>query len=151
MDGTFAAKPGPDTPISKLRLRPAIRDGRAATIREVAVRMRAEDVSSIVIDTEPPSIVTERDLTRALAEGLDPSEPAMRVATRAPVWVPPTITVVHAAATMVQVGMRHMLVLNVDGEPVGVLSMRDVFEVLLRSVDGGGWLVDFATALGDVG
>ena len=148
MDGTFPAKLGPDTPISKLRLRPPVRTGRQATIREVAVLMRSEDVSSVVIDTEPPSIITERDLARAVAEGIEPSEPAMAVATRAPIWVPPTTTVVHAAANMVQVGMRHMLVVAASGEPVGVLSMRDVFEILLRSVDGG-WLVDFAAALGD--
>lgn len=147
MDGTFAGI-GPDTPISRLQLRPPVREGREATIRQVAFRMRGDDVSSLVIDTEPPSIVTERDLTRGLAEGVDSSEPAMRVATRAPVWVPPTITVVHAAALMVQVGMRHMLVLATNGEPVGVLSMRDLFEILLRSYDGGGWLVDFAAALG---
>ena len=148
--GGAVAKFGPDTPISKLDLRPPVREGRDATIRQVAALMRAEDVSSVVIDTEPPSIVTERDLTRALAEAIDPSEPAMRVATRAPVWVPPTITIVHAAATMVQVGMRHMLVVATSGEPVGVLSMRDLFEILLRSYDGGAWLVDFAAALGDV-
>ncbi len=149
MDERFG-KLGPDTPISKLDLRPPVREGRQATIRQVAALMRAEDVSSVVIDTEPPSIVTERDLTRALAEAIDPSQPAMRVATRAPVWAPPTITVVHAAATMVQVGMRHMLVLATSGEPVGVLSMRDLFEILLRSYDAGAWLVDFAAALGDV-
>ena len=149
MDERFG-KLGPDTPISKLDLRPPVREGRQATIRQVAALMRAEDVSSVVIDTEPPSIVTERDLTRALAEAIDPSQPAMRVATRAPVWVPPTMTVVHAAATMVQVGMRHMLVLATTGEPVGVLSMRDLFEILLRSYDAGAWLVDFAAALGDV-
>ena len=148
MDGTFA-KPGPDTPISKLDLRTPVRGGREATIRQVAARMRADDVSSVVIDTEPPSIITERDLTRALAEGIDPSQPATRVATRAPVWVAPSTTVVHAAATMVQEGMRHMLVLASTGEPVGVLSMRDLFEILLRSYDGGSWLVDFASALSD--
>jgi CBS domain-containing protein len=147
VDGTFP-RFGPDTPISKLHLRSPVREGRHATIREVASRMRAEDVSSVVIDTEPPSIITERDLTRALADEIDPSEPAMRVATRAPVWVPPTITIVHAAARMVQEGMRHMLVIDSTGEPVGVLSMCDLFEVLVRSVDGGGWLVDFAAALG---
>jgi CBS domain-containing protein len=134
----------------RLDLRPPVREGRQATIRQVAVLMRAEDVSSVVIDTEPPSIITERDLARAVAQEIDPSELAMRVATRAPVWVPPTTTVVHAAATMVQVGMRHMLVIDSSGEPVGVLSMRDVFEVLVRSVDGGAWLVDFAAALGGV-
>lgn len=139
---------GPDTPISKLALRAPVRVGRESTIREAAVLMRTEDVSSVVIDTEPPSIITERDLARALAQDLHPSEPAMQVATRAPVWVPPTITVVHAAATMVQVGMRHMLVIDSTGEPVGVVSMRDLFEILLRSYDGGGWLVDFAAAMG---
>ncbi len=147
MDGKFA-RFGPDTPINKLDLRPPVREGRQATIRQVAALMRAEDVSSVVIDTEPPSIITERDLTRALAQEIDPSEPVMRVATRAPVWVPPTTTIVHAAATMVQEGMRHMLVIDSTDEPVGVLSMRDLFEVLVRSVDGGGWLVDFAAALG---
>ena len=147
MDAKYANF-GPDTPISKLELRAPVRAGRQATVREVAVLMRTEDVSSVVIDTEPPSIITERDLTRALAQELDSSEPAVQVATRAPVWVPPTITVVHAAATMVQVGMRHMLVIDSTGEPVGVVSMRDLFEILLRSYDGGGWLVDFAAAMG---
>lgn len=85
-----------------------------------------------------------------MAEAVDPSEPAMRVATRAPIWASPTTTVVHATAAMVQTGMRHMLVLTTDAEPVGVLSMRDLFEILLRSYDGGAWLVDFAAALGDV-
>ena len=70
---------------------------------------------------------------------------------RAPLWVPPTMTVVHAAATMVQFGMRHLLVVDTTGEPVGVLSMREAFAILLRSVDPGGWLADFAAALEDVG
>lgn len=149
MEGSFPPKHGPDTPISQLHLRPPVRQGHQSTIGEVARCMRAEDVSAVVIDTHPCSIVTERDLARAVADDVDPSEPATRVATRAPVWVAPSTTVVHAAATMVQEGMRHMLVVDSSGEAVGVLSMRDVFEVLLRSVDGG-WLVDFAAALREV-
>jgi CBS domain-containing protein len=150
VDWTFD-RPGPDTAIGKLHLRAPVREGRQATICEVAARMRAEDVSSVVIDTDPPSLVTERDLTRALATDIEPSEPAMRVATRGPLRVPPTMTVVHAAATMVHFGLRHLLVVDISAEPVGVLSMRDAFEILLRSVDPGGWLADFSAALGDIG
>jgi CBS domain-containing protein len=71
-------------------------------------------------------IVTERDLTAALAEGADPA--TTRVAeymTEQPVTVAPDDDLEVAARRMAEFGVRHLPV--VDGNRlVGVLSMRDL-------------------------
>lgn len=142
---------GPDTPVGGLSLRPAIKVGRDVSIQGAAALMRREDVSALIVETEPESFVTERDLTRALAEEIDPSEPVTIIATRAPVWAPSTITVAHAAAVMVRFGLRHLVVVADSGEAASVLSIRDAFAILLSNVEPSGWLAGFASALGDVG
>ncbi len=71
-------------------------------------------------------IVTERDLTAAIAEGADPA--TTRVAdymTDRPITVAPDDDLGVAAQRMAELGVRHLPV--VDGNRlVGVLSMRDL-------------------------
>jgi CBS domain-containing protein len=113
--------------------------------------MRKEDISSLIVDTEPPSFLTERDLVRAMAQGCNASAPVSTVATRAPVWVPPTVSVENAAAIMVAYGLRHLVVLGPAGEPVGVLSIRDALASVLREIDASAWLDALGAPPGDVG
>ena len=112
--------------------------------------MRREGISSLVVDTDPESFVTERDIVSAVASGQELSDPVSAIATRAPVWVPATISVPHAAALMIGLGVRHLLVLAPTGEVTGVLSIRDAFEVLLPMLDADGWLSVLSSALADV-
>ncbi|MGH9276537.1 MAG: CBS domain-containing protein [Acidimicrobiales bacterium] len=113
--------------------------------------MRRHNISSLVVDTEPISLVTERDLVRAMADGRALSDAVSSVATRAPVWIPPTVTVAHAAAIMAHVGLRHLVVVDLAGEPAGVLSIRDALDAILRSTEPDGWLAAFPAVAGDVG
>jgi CBS domain-containing protein len=137
----------PDTAVGRLNLRPPVIVSADSTIRSVAGTLRTENVGSVLIDTRPSSFATERDLVQALAEGLDPSSPITRVATMAPVWVPPSLSVVNAAALMVRMGMRHLPILDHGGQALGVLSMRDAFDVLLQSVEPSRWLASFESFL----
>jgi len=142
--GTHA---GPETPVGRLKLRPVVLVAPNSTIRAVAGTLRAENVASVLIDSQPSSLATERDLVRALADGMDPSWPITRIATMAPVWVPPTVSVVNAAALMVRMGVRHLPILDRGGQPVGVLSMRDAFDVLLTAVEPSRWIASFEAFL----
>jgi CBS domain-containing protein len=99
------------------------------TLRQAARRMvRNGTGAAVVIDgvLPGPAMITERDLLRAVAAGLDPS--AERVEdhmTQAIVTAAPGWPIGQAAMVMVKHGVRHVLVF--DGRDlVGVLSMRDV-------------------------
>ncbi|MCB9010652.1 MAG: CBS domain-containing protein [Actinobacteria bacterium] len=83
-----------------------------------------------------PAVVTERDLLRAVAQGLDPQTEHVadhmtsRLVTAGPTW-----SVEKAGDLMVQHGVRHVLVF--DGpDLVGILSMRDVVRVCGLSTAG---------------
>jgi CBS domain-containing protein len=122
------------TPIGQLSLRKLVTVPSGASLREVASRLERADVSSALVDTHglPREFVSERDLARGLAKGRGPDDPVETVATRGPVWATTTTTLGEAADMMVRHEIRHLVVLAADGEAVGVLSMRDVFPVLLR-------------------
>ncbi len=143
-DGTPAA---PETAVGKLNLRSPVRVAADSTIRDVAATLRAENIASVLIDTRPCSLATERDLVQAIADGMEPSWPVTRIATMAPVWVPPTVSVVNAAALMVRMGVRHLPILDHSSNAIGVLSMRDAFDVLLRAVEPSRWLAHFEAFL----
>jgi CBS domain-containing protein len=74
-------------------------------------------------------IVTERDLTAAVADGVDPARTLVRDRmTPAPATVAPDDEVADAARTMADLGVRHLPV--VEGERlVGMLSIRDLIDL----------------------
>jgi CBS domain-containing protein len=73
-------------------------------------------------------IVTERDLTAALAEGADPvTTPVSDYMTPAPEVLGPDSELADAAHLMVELGIRHLPIVR-SGRLVGVLSMRDVLD-----------------------
>jgi len=82
--------------------------------------------------------VTERDLTRAFANGMGPEAPLAQFVVRAPVVVSPSTTVLDATATMLRKKVRHLVVATA-GHPAAVLSLRDAVEVLLETLDPGVW------------
>ncbi len=104
------------------------------SIAEAARKMTERKVgSAVVMADQGPGIITERDVMRAVAAGVD-------VAT-APVGDYMThnaITAfedwdVHAAAErMASGGFRHLIVLSMAGQVEGVLSIRDLLRALLE-------------------
>ena len=98
------------------------------TIGEAAQKMVDEGVSSVVVSDfgRLIGILTERDLTRAVAGRTHSSEARVREwMTADPVTVTGSTPVEEAARTMLEQGFRHLPVVE-DDRPVGIVSIRDV-------------------------
>ena len=97
--------------------------------------MRAHDISALVVGTpgDLVSIVTERDLTQALADAQPPEAAVEAIASPEPLTVSPDATVMDAATLMLRTGIRHLVVTK-GRRAVGVVSMRDVLAALIQAV-----------------
>jgi CBS domain-containing protein len=103
------------------------------TIAEVARQMRADDSDSVAVMSEGRlvGIITERDLVRAIADGVDPQEAkADIVMTVDPATVGADEDVAMVAVKMMRLGVRHLPVVNKAGKPVGLVSARDLVAML---------------------
>ena len=98
------------------------------TLGEAAQKMSDDSVGSAVVLDHGRliGIVTERDLLRAMAGRVHPSEARVREwMTADPVVVSEETTTAEAARLMLDHGFRHLPV--VDGErTLGIVSLRDV-------------------------
>jgi CBS domain-containing protein len=73
-------------------------------------------------------IITERDITAAMAEGADPVTTRVEdYMTPAPEVLRPDSELADAAHLMLQLGIRHLPIVR-SGLLVGVLSIRDVLD-----------------------
>jgi CBS domain-containing protein len=106
---------------------------------EVAQRMVDKDVGAVLVmeDDRLVGILTERDVLRAVARGIDESATVGEWMTRNPETLGPDETTQHAAVLMIHGGFRHLPVTEND-EVVGMLSIRDLMRVVLEdSLPGG--------------
>jgi CBS domain-containing protein len=101
-------------------------------LEEAARRMAERNVGTVLaLDGDRVAgILTERDVLRAVAAGLDPADTVSRWMTRSPETVEASDTTEHAATLMIHGGYRHLPVLE-DGKPVGMLSIRDLVRLTL--------------------
>ncbi len=103
--------------------------GPEHTLREAARLMSSRRVgAAVVIDGEHAGIgiLTERDILDSIGAGQDPDvERAAAHRTVDVVFASPEWTLQQAAATMVQAGFRHLVVIE-GNEVTGLLSMRDI-------------------------
>ncbi len=126
------------TTVRDLMSTPPLVCGREVSLADAARRMRDAESGSIIVvdDTKAIGILTERDLLRSAAAGLDPT------AERAGLWMtanPDTLGPEEEAgaawSSLSHHHYRHLPVVD-DGELVGVVSMRDLFAIAsLRPAD----------------
>ena len=98
------------------------------TIGETAQKMVERGVSSAVVSDygNLVGIVTERDLTRAVAGRVHSSEARVREwMTSDPITLERHATADEAAKIMLDNGFRHVPIVE-DGRAVGIVSIRDV-------------------------
>jgi CBS domain-containing protein len=103
------------------------------TLTEVAKRMVAKDVGAVLVydGGRLSGILTERDVLRAVADGIDESTLVRDRMTPNPETLDAGDTTEHAAVLMIHGGFRHLPVMEA-GEVVGVLSIRDLMRVVLE-------------------
>jgi CBS domain-containing protein len=105
-------------------------------LSDAAERMQDEQVGSLVvmIGGRFAGILTERDLTRAIAEGVDlRATTAADYMTAAPAAVHVDADIHEVASTMFELECRHLPVLSEDDQQViGMVSIRDLLGTAIR-------------------
>ncbi|WP_326547725.1 CBS domain-containing protein [Mycolicibacterium sp. ND9-15] len=125
------------TPVSDITGDPVVRVAADATIADVAEAIIGREVGVVVVgdDERPTALVSERDVVRLVAAGDDPtSVSALDVASKKLVWCGADATVDEVAVRMMDRYVRHVLVER-DGELVGIVSARDLLGVYAASAD----------------
>ena len=99
---------------------------------KVAERMVDRDVGAVIVleGEELVGILTERDVLRAVAAGIQDETVVSDWMTRDPETMAPDDTTQHAAVLMIHGGFRHMPLVEGD-QVVGMLSIRDLMRVVL--------------------
>jgi CBS domain-containing protein len=113
-------------PAETLASRPIVTCAPDDTVAQAARRMRNRLVSSLIVDSRPPGLVTASDLRdRVLAAGLDPGTPVRQVMTTPLHTVPADSGIGEVVLAMVGRGIHH-LPLTRQGRLVGIVTDTDL-------------------------
>jgi CBS domain-containing protein len=118
--------------IRDLVVRDLVTVGPTHTLAQAAKLMNAKRVgSAIVLTEEAPGILSERDMLRAVAEGVDPTTATVAdYMTWNAIVATSEWDTMEAARTMLEHGFRHLVVIDGDHE-IGILSIRDLMAGVL--------------------
>ena len=106
---------------------PLVTISKRATLAEAATKMRDENVSALFIPGSSAGIVTTTDVVAAVADGLDLTSVTVTEVMTAPVERITTREDVSAAAAMMtNFGIKHLPVVDGDGDYVGMISTTDL-------------------------
>ncbi len=113
---------------------PPVTASERTPLREAAKLMCENKIGSVIIvgeDGKIRGLVTERDITCAASKSNDVCEmPAWEFMTPDPAVVYPTTPLSEVLEKMSELGVRHLPVIDKDGKPVGVISVRDILAVI---------------------
>jgi len=115
-----------------------------ATLLDVVKIMATHNIGLVAVVDEagrPLGVVSERDVIRALARGVQLSAKAIEVGTRENLLTAkPEDDIYSAIKKMRERGTRHILVVGDAGKLVGVVSIRDLIEDrALKSIGDRVW------------
>lgn len=109
--------------------------------QKAAKKMRDKNVSSLVVIDKgaesPLGILTERDLVRRVcAEGINGIDvPVKQILSSPLVTIDPKSSIEVAASVMTSNKIRHLLVVDSERKPIGVLTPSDFTKYLMGLVD----------------
>jgi CBS domain-containing protein len=112
--------------VQQIGREPAVWVEADATVGEAARRMREEKATCVLVRTEPPGILTDRDFrNRVLADGLGADTRVATVATPSPRTIRTGTRIYDAWAALLEAGVHHLPLVRGD-EIVGVLTSTDL-------------------------
>ena len=106
------------------------------SLRVAAEVMARDSIGAVVVATDRQivGILSERDIVEALASGAEPDGATVAGAmSHDVVSVRPDDTLYDAAVDMLDLGFRHVPVLDERGAVVGMVSVRDLLRPLLTA------------------
>jgi CBS domain-containing protein len=117
--------------VSRIVTRPLITIDAGKTVLDAAKLMLEKNIGLLVVtqsleDTRLVGVISERDIIRAIASGRTLSVLVDDVCTKHVVTVYGSSDVAEAAKAMNQNMIRHVVVVDDKGKPIGVVSMRDL-------------------------
>lgn len=101
--------------------------GAKASIRDAAVSMAKWKIGALVISEGPApvGIITEGDISRSVAKGVDPDTKLGTIGKKKLVTVPPGERVEVAAKIMTDSRLKKLPVME-DGKLVGIITQTDI-------------------------
>jgi CBS domain-containing protein len=105
------------------------------SLRQLAETFNNESVGAAVVkETNPPALISERDIVNAIATGSDLDDTRVRdVMTEDVAVAAPTDDLLDVAFLMLDNEIRHIPVIE-DGVVIGMVSGRDVLRALAAMV-----------------
>lgn len=105
-------------------------------LSRIAEKMLEARVSSVVVLSEKKvvGIVTEKDFVKFFALGVQPDAPVNHFMTRNVIVVRDDRSVNDARNIMLSNQIRHLPVVNAEGELVGMLTTRDIIESVVTLI-----------------
>jgi CBS domain-containing protein len=129
--------PRPEDRVITIASTPVITLAATASLRDAACELRAANVGALLVLEEgarPLSVLSERDVVRALADGADPDEAtAYDVMHQEPRYATPGQSIRSVGEEMLTLGVRHIPIVD-EGEPIGMVAARDVMAVLAATL-----------------
>ena len=127
----------PATDIRRVMVWPVATVDAGATLAEIAEALAADEVGALCVieDGRLAGIVSERDVVVHIAAGANPAHlTAGEAMSNDLVTASPDDSVLEAAKRMEDAQVRHLPVLD-EGDIAGIVSMRDLFMVLVDAND----------------
>lgn len=124
------------TKIRDVATREPVRVAPETPLRMAIQVMAEQEIGAVVVATDRAAvgILSERDIVNALAAGADPDRAtAAGAMSHDVVSVRPDDTLYDAAVGMLDLGFRHVPVLDERDRPVGMVSVRDLLRPLLTA------------------
>lgn len=113
-------------PVKRLVKRPPLFVDSNATAREAAQAMQRAQVGSVLVASEPPGIVSDRDLRgRLIARGLSSQTPVTEIMSQPLKTVAGDAPAFEALRVMLEENIHHLPLVE-DGKIIGVISATDL-------------------------
>lgn len=121
------------TKVKDLMEVPPVTISENATVDEAASMMWEKNIGSLIVLGESGDmvgIITERDMLFAVTKGLTGKVvPVSSITSKTDLLATPNQSIATAVETMRKGGVRHLPVVDKNGQPLGMISMRDALDI----------------------
>jgi len=124
-----------ETPVAEQMTTPVRTVDPNLAVADAARMLWDERIGSLIVDGSDPAILTESDIARGVAVGVDPATtPVRELATEDVVTIPADATVRDATVRMTDHEIKKLPVVK-QGELVGILTTTDIARGLVPGFD----------------